>query len=53
MTLEIIHITNVIAEALEVKAGISLVLSEKPLAHGFIDQVLWSAGKSIEPANWG
>ena len=32
-------------------AGISPVLSEKPSAHGFIDRMIWAAGKSIEPAS--
>ena len=30
---------------------ISPVLSEKPSAHGFIDRMIWTAGKSIEPAS--
>ncbi len=32
-------------------SGISPVLSEKPSAHGFIDRMIWAAGKSIEPAS--
>ena len=32
-------------------AGISPVLSEKPSTHGFIDRMIWAAGKSIEPAS--
>ena len=36
---------------LAVIAGISPVLSEKPSAHGFIDRMIWAAGKSIEPAS--
>ena len=43
--------TELSLELWTVISAISPVLSEKPSAHGFIDRMIWAAGKSIEPAS--
>jgi len=43
--------TELSLELWTVITGISPILSEKPSAHGFIDRMIWAAGKSIEPAS--